>query len=47
MVKKLPEKESLPEKKEESFFSSVIKKIKRVQRPEKTTKKVPRDRSKR
>nr|WP_144531475.1 conjugal transfer protein [Bacillus paralicheniformis] len=46
MVKKLPEKESLPEKKEESFFSSVIQKIKRVQRPEKATKKVPRDRSK-
>ncbi|MEC1053547.1 conjugal transfer protein [Bacillus paralicheniformis] len=42
----MPEKESLPEKKEESFFRSVIQKIKRVQRPEKAKKKVPRDRSK-
>ncbi|MDE1384346.1 conjugal transfer protein [Bacillus paralicheniformis] len=36
----------LPEKKEESFFRSIAQKIKRVQRPEKAKKKVPRDRSK-
>ncbi|RHJ06993.1 conjugal transfer protein [Bacillus sonorensis] len=42
----LLENESLSEKKEESFFRAVIQKIKRVQRPEKANKKVPRDRSK-
>lgn len=42
----MPGKESSTERKDESFFHSMIQKIKRVQRPEKTSKKVPRDRSK-
>lgn len=40
------QKESESEKKEESFFRAVIQKIKRVKKPEKAKKIVPRDRSK-
>ncbi|MEC1900716.1 conjugal transfer protein [Bacillus atrophaeus] len=39
-------KETDSEKKEESFWRSAIQKLKRVKRPEKASKKVPRDRSK-
>lgn len=45
-VRKLLQKENGSEKKDESFLRSAIQKLKRVQRPEKANKKVPRDRSK-
>lgn len=42
-VKRLLRKENETEKKEESFFRAAIQKMKQVRRPEKATKKVPRD----
>ncbi|MED4801923.1 conjugal transfer protein [Bacillus atrophaeus] len=39
-------KETDSEKKEESFWRSAIQKLKRVKRPEKASRKVPRDRTK-